>query len=246
MVNIREEKHMKLGIMQPYFFPYIGYWQLMNCVDKYIVYDDVNFIKGGWINRNRILLNGKEHLFNVPMIGASSNKLINQVKVDNNKVLRNKLIKKIEHAYSDAPLYNEIIPVLTDILFYEADDLGAYLFYSIVKIARYLDMDTDIVLSSKLKKNDELKGQDKVISICKIVGADEYYNAIGGLELYDFAKFKENGIQLFFLKTGNIMYLQGKNEFVENLSIIDVLMYNTKNEVKNFLNLYELVTETNR
>lgn len=235
---------MKLGIMQPYFFPYIGYWQLMNCVDKYIVYDDVNFIKGGWINRNRILLNGEEHFFNIPMIGASSNKLINQVKVDNNKVLRNKLIKQLEHAYSNAPLYKEVMPLLTDILLYEADNLGEYLLYSILKIARYLDMSTEILLSSELKKDNNLKGQDKVIFICKSIGAGEYYNAIGGMELYDFGKFKENGIQLFFLKTGNVVYSQGKNEFVENLSIIDVLMYNTKKEVKNLLNLYELLTES--
>lgn len=235
---------MKIGIMQPYFFPYIGYWQLLNHVDKYIIYDDVNFIKGGWINRNRILLNNNIHYINVPMIGASSNKLINEIAVDNNIILRNKMIKTIEHAYSTSQEFSSVMPLIQDIFLYQADNLGEYLFYSILQVADYLNIKTEIILSSSLHKNNEIRGQEKVISICKLMGATEYINAIGGQHLYDFSAFEFNGIQLKFLKSNSIQYDQGKKAFVENLSIIDILMHNSKEEVTDMLAQYSLVTSS--
>lgn len=237
------KKEMKLGIMQPYFVPYIGYFQLMNAVDKYVIYDDVNFIKGGWINRNRILLNGQPAYFNIPMIGASSNKLINEVEVNTNKALMEKNLKTIYSAYGKAPYYNEVYPLLEKILLNEEKNIAKFIKYSFEIICEYLDIKTEFVMSSDIEKNNELKAQDKVLHICEILGATEYYNAIGGQELYDYESFNEKGIKLKFIQTDKIEYKQFDNEFQPNLSIIDVLMFNSKDEVKEMLKRFKLIGE---
>lgn len=211
---------MKLGIMQPYFLPYIGYWQLMNAVDKYVIYDDVNFIKGGWINRNRILLNGKSQYFNIQMQGASSFKLINEININNNEININKNLKTIYMAYHKAPIFFKVYKLLQDILEKQTDNLAEYVINSIRVIADYLNITTEIVISSSINKDNSLRGQDKVIEICKKLNATDYYNAIGGMDLYSFDEFKENGINLSFLKTNDICYKQFDNEFVPNLSIL--------------------------
>ena len=234
---------MKLGIMQPYFIPYIGYWQLMNAVDKYIVYDDVNFIKGGWINRNRILVNGEPKYFNIPMLGSSPHKLLNEVEVNHNEKLKNKNMRVIEGAYQKAPYYNEVKDLLEKIMNGEQKSISDFILNSFKIINEYLEIDTELILSSTLNKDCSLKGQDKVLSICELLGATEYYNAIGGQELYSFEEFKKHGIDLKFLETGKIEYKQFHNEFQSNLSIIDVMMFNSKDKVKEFLNQYTLIEE---
>lgn len=233
---------MKLGIMQPYFFPYIGYFQLMNAVDKYVIYDDVNFIKGGWINRNRILLNGQPFMINLPMKGASSFKKINEIEIDLSEVNKRKIKTTLYNAYRKAPNYPDFSVILNDILDFETNSLSEFLINSIKKIAGYLDMKTEFIVSSSLEKDNELKGKDKVISICKLLGATEYYNAIGGQELYSFDEFKENGIDLKFLKTNEIEYKQFDNEFQSSLSIIDLLMFNSKEQAKQMLNEFQLIS----
>lgn len=232
---------MKLGIMQPYFFPYIGYWQLLNEADVYIIYDDVNYIKGGWINRNRILVNGKPSYFNVQMKGASPLKKINEVEVSEDTIFKRKLLSTLKMNYIKAPYFKQIYPILENIINNNESNLARYLEYSIRTIANYLDINTKIIVSSELNKNNELRGKEKVIHICKILGATDYINAIGGQSLYDYESFEKNGIQLNFLKTNDIIYKQYNNEFVPYLSIVDVLMFNSKEEVKNMLGQFELV-----
>lgn len=234
---------MKLGIMQPYFFPYIGYWQLLAAVDKYIIYDDVNFIKGGWINRNRIL-NGKNvQYFNVQMEGASSFKHINQINVQKNDVYVEKSKKTLWNAYHKAPFFESAFPVITDILDCEEINLAKYLEYSIKAVCRYLNINTEILDSSQIEKNSFLKGEEKVIDICKHMGANKYYNAIGGKDLYNFSNFKSQGIKLLFLQPGEIEYNQGTGAFIPNLSIIDVMMNNSVEKIYEFLNNYVLIGE---
>lgn len=234
---------MKLGIMQPYFIPYIGYWQLMNAVDKYVVYDDVNFIKSGWINRNRILVNGESKYFNIPMVGASSFKLINEVGVNCDIKLVEKNLRAIEGAYKKAPYYDSIYPLIKDILSYQCDNIAQFVFNSFKIICDYLNIQTELIVSSTIEKDNELKAQDKVLEICELLGANEYYNAIGGQELYSFEDFEKRGIKLKFLKTDSIEYKQYDNEFQSNLSILDVMMFNSKEEVIEMLNRYTLVEE---
>lgn len=238
-----EKKEIKVGIMQPYFVPYIGYFQLMNAVDKYVVYDDVNFIKGGWINRNRILLNGEPHFINIPMVGASPNKLINEVGVNQSPVLSNKTLKLIESAYKKAPYFDDVYPLLKEMVEYKADTIEKYIYHSFQVINKYLGINTELILSSTIEKNNNLKAQDKVIEICKILGATDYYNAVGGQELYSFEEFQQNGLRLHFVKTNDISYKQFNNEFQPNLSIIDVMMFNGVEKIKNLLDSFELISK---
>ena len=229
---------MTLGIMQPYFMPYIGYWQLMAAVDMYVVYDDVNYIKGGWVARNNILLNGQKHMFTITLNGASPNKLFNEITIKDDF---KKFSRLIESAYRKAPYYAEVRALLDKICNYEDKSLGAFMMHSFQVVLDYLEIDTKLVLSSTIEKDNNLRGKDKVKHICHLLGADTYYNAIGGQELYDKNDFKADGIDLCFVKTELSSYPQLNNEFVPGLSLIDVLMFNSPTEVKQLLTNYKLV-----
>ena len=228
---------MKLGIMQPYFMPYIGYWQLMAAVDTYVVYDDVNYIKGGWVSRNNILLNGQKHMFTITLNGASPNKLFNEITIKDDF---KKFSRLIESAYRKAPYYVEITALLEKIYSYEDKSLGAFMMHSFQVVLDYLEIDTKLVLSSTIEKDNSLRGKDKVKHICHLLGADTYYNAIGGQELYDKEDFMAEGIELYFVQTNLVPYIQSTNDFVPGLSIIDVLMHNGKEGTKQLLNEYTL------
>ncbi|MBE0393849.1 WbqC family protein [Flavobacterium sp. PL002] len=229
---------MKVAIMQPYFFPYIGYFQLINAVDVFVVYDDVNFIKQGWITRNSILVNKKEHNFILQVEGASSFKKIKEITVGKNK---KKLLKTIEQEYKKAPFFRDAFPVIEEILSSDEDNLSRFLIFSLFKISNYLQINTAFRISSTLEKNNGLKGQDKVIAICEELRATNYFNAIGGQELYNKEIFDKNGIALNFIKTESIVYTQYNNDFISWLSIIDVMMFNSLEDIKNMFDKYELI-----
>ena len=229
---------MKVGIMQPYFMPYIGYFQLIKAVDKYVIYDDVTYIKGGWINRNNILINNEKSMITVSLAGSSSNKRINETEIKDDF---KKLIKTININYSKAPFFTEISDLLNKVFLFEKKTLSLFIENSIKEILKYLDISTPLVLSSSLEKDSNLSGQEKVLAICKELNATHYYNAIGGMELYNKKIFTENGIELSFLKTNDIEYKQFSNFFVPNLSIIDVLMFNSIDCINDFLEKYILV-----
>jgi len=229
---------MKLGIMQPYFLPYIGYFQLIKAVDKYVIADDMNYIKQGWINRNNFLLNGQPFMFHLPLINASINKRINEIHVVENQ---SKLLKTIEVNYRKSPHFNQVFPMIEDIIRHEDKNLARYVGNSIIKIAGYLQIDTEFIYNSDHECEQTLKGQERLISNCLIYGAKTYINAIGGTELYDKEAFKKVGIDLLFLKTQPIEYKQLKNLFVPNLSILDVLMFNSVEQVSDLLMKYDLI-----
>jgi len=229
---------MNLAVMQPYLFPYIGYWQLIDAVDIFVIYDDVNFIKQGYINRNNILQKQKSHLFTLELIGASPNKKINDIKIGGNS---NKLLRTIKQNYSKAPFYKDVSPVLEDILNNEEKKLSKFLGFSLVKIAKYLNIDTKFLYSSDIKNDKTFKAQDRLIEMSKILNATGYINSIGGIELYDKEVFSQNDINLSFLKTHEISYKQFNNEFIPNLSVVDILMFNSKDNIKNMLTQFELI-----
>ena len=182
--------------MQPYFMPYIGYWQLLAAVDTYVIYDDVNFIKKGWINRNNILVNGAKQLFTISLEGVSQNKLINEILIADDFA---KLRKTISMAYCKTPYYKETMELLDHIFAFESKNLAKFLENSIRLVADYLGFDTEIILSSDVEKDNLLKGQNKILEICKKLGADTYYNAIGGQDLYNKEDFEQVGINLKFI-----------------------------------------------
>lgn len=238
---VKRSKSLKIGIMQPYFMPYIGYWQRINAVDIHVLYDDVQYIKGGWINRNRIILHGEIHNVNVPLLGASPNKLINEVGVDNREFLQSKLLKTLYQAYSKANYFNEAMTILESIIRSRDLNLAEYLEFQIREICKYLGIDTKIQVSSSLKKDNSLKGQDKVIAICKLLNATEYINASSGEHLYSKESFLKENITLRFIKDkGSITYAQLSKTFIPSLSIIDVMMNCSKEEIKTLLEDYIL------
>ena len=230
---------MKVGIMQPYFMPYIGYFQLMKAVDKYVIYNDVNYINRGWVARNNILINEKKQLFTIKLQGASQNKHFTEIQILDDF---RKLTKTLEMNYSKAPFFQPTMELMNKIFSFPEKRLDLFIKNSFEQILSYLDIDTELILSSDIKKDNSLKGQDKILDICKILQADTYYNAIGGKELYDKKEFANNGISLCFLRTNeNIQYQQFPNmDFVPNLSIIDVLMFNSVEVVNKMLNDYVL------
>ena len=229
---------MTLAIMQPYFFPYIGYWQLLQVADTFVIYDDVNYIKQGYINRNSILAGGTSQKITLEVIGASSNKLINEIHVGNNT---KKLLKSIDQAYRKAPQYENVYPLIQSILENPEKNLAKFLGSSIQDISKYLEIDVDIIYSSDLDKDNSLKAQDKVLHICKKLNASKYVNAIGGQELYSKETFFSQKIELSFIDTKTIEYPQFKNAFVPYLSIIDIMMFNSKQDIKIMLNQYKLI-----
>ena len=232
---------MKLGMMQPYFFPYLGYWQLMNISDEYILYDDVNYIKGGWINRNRIKINGEAQLFGISIRKASQNKCINELEVSVTDRDRDTMLATFAHAYAKAPYVREVTELLNDTLSWPETNLAAFLGHSNRSVAAYMGIKTKIYSATELQLDHTNRAQQRIIDICRIRGCNEYINAIGGKELYDKSVFSENGLELSFLRMDpDIVYPQGKGEFLPALSILDVLVYNDHDSVTELLGRYSI------
>jgi len=231
---------MKIAIMQPYFLPYIGYFQLINAVDKFIVLDDVCFINKGWINRNRILIKERPYLFTVPLNEASQNRLIKDIEIFDDGKWRKKLIRSIELNYTRAPFFNEAFPLVKKIILQNNKSISNFILKSILAINSFLEIKTSIVGSSSIYNNHHFKGEDRILDICKKEKASEYVNLIGGLDLYSKVKFNKEKIKIHFLRSKSIYYKQFLNDFIPSLSIIDVMMFNIKEDIKKMLKLYDL------
>lgn len=232
---------MKIAIMQPYLFPYIGYFQLINAVDRFVLLDDVNYIRKGWINRNRILVNNLEHLFTVPVKEASQNRRINEVFLVEEDKWKTKLIKTLENSYKKAPFYKSTIFLLHNLVYSNEVNLSKYILNSLDELNKYLGITTEIVPSSSKYENSSLKAQDRIIDICRKENADVYFNASGGMDLYCRDEFAKEGFELKFIKPLKIEYLQFDKQFVPWLSIIDVMMFNSKGNIKSLLNQHEII-----
>ncbi|MHA1226674.1 MAG: WbqC family protein [Candidatus Hodarchaeales archaeon] len=230
--------------MQPYFFPYIGYFQLIYAVDKFIVYDTVSYIKHGWIKRNQYLLNDKVKYFSLSIHEASSHKLINNsfIAEEEQYHSKEKVLKTIYMAYARAPYFDEIIPLIESLILNEEQNISRYNSNILQNIARYLKINTEILICSQVLNTSSLTGQERVIEICENFQTDHYINPIGGIELYDKTAFDAHGIKLSFLKSdASIVYRQWDETFYPNLSIIDVMMFNPVEKIASFLNQYKLI-----
>lgn len=232
---------MKIAIMQPYFFPYIGYWQLINSVDKFIILDDVNFIKKGWIHKNNILLHGQAHTIHISIQKASQNKLIRDLTLSSEDDWRSKLISTLRHAYKKAPYFEPVFTMLESIISYPEVNISKYLHHSIVALCEYMGITTTIVPSSTQYDKGSLSGQERIIDICKKENASVYINPIGGTTLYEPQLFEAVNIELSFIQTGLVAYKQFNGDFVPNLSIVDVLMFNSKSEIAELLTLHQFL-----
>lgn len=226
---------MKLAIMQPYLFPYIGYFQLVAAVDKFVFYDDVNFIKNGWINRNRLLLAGEVRYITVPLSGASPFLKINQIAAQGGGIWQKKMAESLRHSYRKAPFFDEINGVFSEVIFSDDLNIAEMAKKSVLLIADYLQLQTDFVMSSVEYENAHLHSAERVIDICEKEKAKQYYNLPGGRDLYDAAAFSSHGIDLHFLDTKIEPYAQGSADFHPGLSMLDVLMFNDRAAAKQML-----------
>jgi hypothetical protein len=232
---------MKLAIMQPYIFPYIGYFQLIAAVDKFVIYDDVSFINRGWINRNSVLIGNQSHLFTIPLKDASQNRLIREIELMQNSGWERKFLKTIEQAYKKAPFFSDCFSVVNAVVNTGVKNIGELAYLSISSIAEYLEISTEFVDSSSVYDNVYLKGQDRILDICRQEQANGYINPIGGMEIYSKSLFDQSGIALNFLKTGPTQYRPFNAEFIPSLSIIDVLMFNSRESAIGLLDKFELL-----
>ena len=233
---------MRIGIMQPYFFPYIGYFQLIHAVQTFVLNDDAAFIKQGFIHRNYLLINGSRKLFTIPLQKLSSSRSICETQLSPEKfeVWRNTFLKSVENFYRKAPYYDstrQMIETVFDTSSQKVVDLAVG---SLKTVARWLGLKAAFAQASKKYDNLHLKSQDRVLDICGIESATVYINLPGGKKLYSKAEFEKRGIQLLFLNPRPRQYRQFGYDFVPALSIIDVLMFNSKEQTKEMLTQYEL------
>ena len=230
-----------VAIMQPYFLPYIGYWQMMQAVDEFVVYDDVQFSRG-WINRNRLLWNGNADTFTLPLLKGSSRVAINErFLTDAWPDARTALLQKITHAYAKAPQFDRVFALIDKMLNTEKSNLADFLFETLRDVQVYLGIETPLVRASQVPLGDDLRAADRILALCKARGAHSYINAPGGRDLYDKEQFSAQGIDLFFIESGEISYEQLGSDFVPHLSILDVMMFNDVAEIRDMLGRYSLV-----
>lgn len=228
--------------MQPYILPYLGYMQLVARADKFVFYDDVNFIKRGWINRNQILLNGESKLFTIPLKHASQNRKICDIEIDFNSSEWRNLKLTIENAYRKAPYFIDNWDLVEALFNLNTKSISLLAAESIKLIAEYLKLKTQFIFSSAdLSFTKGLYREERLIEICRFVNEDQYINSIGGTSLYNKEYFLKRGVVLFFLKPVIEPYYQHSNQFVPNLSILDVLMYCGKTETQRMVLNSELI-----
>lgn len=227
--------------MQPYVFPYLGYFQLIKAVEVFVIYNDVKFIKKGWINRNRILLNKKEYVFTIPCVRVSQNKQICETNILVDNTSRRKLIETIRVGYKNAPCFDAVFPMIEKVLLTKFDFIDQLAIESLATVCSFLGLKINFKESKSSYDNVDLVGQDRLIDICLAEQIPMYVNPIGGMELYSKEVFKKRGVELMFLKSLPIIYNQYGGEFIPNLSIIDVLMFNEPAKVLSFVNKYALV-----
>lgn len=234
---------MRAAIMQPYIFPYIGYFNLIHASDFFVFYDDVNYVKKGWVNRNRMLNKGAGDgmLFTLPVEKASRNKVISEIKPLVSPKWKNSFYNKLYYNYKKAPFFGEVVDVLMDPFSKDYSDISGLIAESFVSIYSYLNVEFEFFRSSVL--SPETRGLDKadrLIEITKKAGADVYVNAPGGEEIYSKEYFNGKGVKLLFVKPEIREYDQGVESFVPWLSIIDVLMFCSKVDVKYLMSSYTL------
>ncbi len=212
--------------MQPYFMPYIGYFQLINAVDKFVIYDDVTYIKQGWVNRNFILTSAGKFLFTLPIEDQSSYRRIKDTKLKQNnyQFWSKKFLKTLEYEYRNSPHYDSVIEMMTSLLRTEYQSLAELNLAGIKLVCSYIGIRTALVESSSVYANDHMIGCQRVIDICQKESATVYVNSPGGRDLYERKIFQKNGIDLRFLTVVFGDYQQKSDIFVPGLSIIDLMM----------------------
>ena len=229
----------RIAIMQPYVFPYLGYFHLIDASHLFVFLDDVQFIKRGWINRNRLLLDGRDHRFTVPVKNASRSATINQILLGTDEKWKDRLTSTMVHAYRKAPFFSPVTEVVKSILSGRYSSIADLAIGSITGVYDYLGMELNFTRSSICSPDTRhLAKADRLIQICTAEGYRRYVNAPGGKELYDKDYFADRGIELGFVESKLAEYKQFDNDFVPWLSIIDVMMFNDPAAIRQLFKEY--------
>lgn len=233
---------MKLAIMQPYLFPYLGYFQLISSADHFVIHDDVQYIKGGWINRNRLQKCGREMLFTFSVKQGGSKLKINERSYSSEWLEdKSSILNRLKDAYGKAPCFSDVFSLVQKAMDIPTPNVALFNTEALKLTTKSLGIDTPITLSSDLKMPDELRAESRVLEICRRFKADTYINAVGGKELYSLESFKNEGVNLLFLKARNVPYSQGHGGFLPFLSILDVMMWNSTGAVRDMLGEFDFV-----
>ena len=224
--------------------PYIGYFSLIKHVDQFILFDTPQFIRHGWIERNRILKENGEPLYiKVPLKKHKREAAINKLVINNSVSWKDKILAQLIPYKKKAPHYNVVIKLFQDVFEEETESIVELNYVSLRKICDHLDIKTEIKIWSEMKVDIEvvIAADEWALNICKAINADTYYNAIGGASFFDKSKYENAGISLNFMETEPIHYTQFDNEFIPWLSIIDIMMFNSVEEINVMLDNYQLV-----
>lgn len=239
---------MRLGIMQPYFFPYLGYFSLIKHTDKWIVFDTVQYIEHGWMNRNRIIHPTKpeDMYITVPLQKHIRDIKINEVRVNSHEDYKEKILAQIWSSYKKRGKYfHPVYRLVEDVLSYDTEYLSDLNVYGMSRVMEYLNIPFNYEVFSQMSiEIEEVHNAGEwALNISKALNADIYINPPGGVSLFDPQKFKRAGIQLEFLKAHLQPYEQKKKQFIEGLSIIDVMMFNSPEKINEMLDDYEIFTK---
>ena len=231
----------RIAVMQPYFLPYLGYFQMVNAVDQFVIYDDIQYTKQSWFNRNKFLLNGKPHYFTIPVKKDSDFLNVDEREVSPDYQYQKKeLIARFELAYKKAPYFDQVYPMLLEILNCEERNLYRFIRYSFDCVCDYLKIDTKVTPSSRVDGEENLSGKERLIGICEKLGGKHYINLPGGRTFYNKKDFERKGIQLSFIDPIFTEYDQFGEKFIPGLSILDVMMFNPVDKIKEMLQRFEL------
>jgi hypothetical protein len=238
---------MQLGIMQPYFFPYLGYFQLIEVVDKWIVFDTPQYIRHGWVNRNRIMkFDGNDWMYiNVPLQKHSRDTAIKDVLIaSNTQEWQEKIYAQLLSYRKKAPHFSETMDVVTRCFNAGCDGISGLNIVVLKEVCAYLEIDFrfEIYSQMNLKHEPANDAGEWALQISKACGADTYINPPGGREIFDPSKFKAAGINLRFLESELKQYNQRNGNFIAGLSVLDVMMFNSRDEIKELLSHYRLVS----
>jgi hypothetical protein len=212
-----------IAIMQPYFLPYLGYWKLMNEVDTFVVYRDIKFSKGGWINRNQLMLDGKVEWFTIPLNKANDAAMISDRQISSSwPKSRESLLRRIDLNYKRSEFFEEIRPWMLRIFRHDATSLSEFLKFSILETHGLLALNSTVIEENEVGSFASLKGQERVLAICEALKASHYLNPQGGKTLYSSDAFLSQGVQLAFQEPVSILGVP-LDEGVAPLSILDTL-----------------------
>ncbi len=234
---------MRLAIMQPYFFPYLGYLALIKHTDHFVVFDTPQFIRHGWIERNRILKHqeGWQYI-KVPLEKHKRETAIKDVRIKNTADWKRKIIAQLNHYKKKANYYREVMDLLEEVFNFETDSIVKLDVFALEKVLEYLRIDFKYSIFSEmnLKVKKPQSPDEWALNITKAMEADEYINLPGGKDFFDKNKYEKEGIALKFLNINLTEYDQKRKLFEPGLSIIDVMMFNSPQNINNMLDNYEL------